>query len=314
MKKILLFLLSAAACSPQDENLVNGYIEGEYVYISPYAGGILDEINVVKGQEIKPGDKLFTVDGEIWKASIRQAENELDKAYANYANLSKGKRQQELDVIIEQKVQAEALFRNAGKEYERARELLKTKNISRTEYDRRFADYEESRARLAELEATLETAKLPAREDELKAARNDIEIAGQNRLKIQKQAENNETRAKVSGRVEDIYFRLGEYVQTGNPVLSVLPPENVKIRFFVSEKALPGMKLNMPVTVECDGCSRGIPAKVSFISTRSEFTPPVIYSVESREKLVFMIEAVFDNKQQNLPPGLPVSVKIGNND
>lgn len=314
MKKILFAILLLSACSPQNENVVNGYVEGEYVYISPYTSGILEEIDVVKGQNVKPGDKLFAVDNEIWNANLLQAQNEMDKAYANYANLSKGKRKQELDVIIKQKAQAVAIFENAEKEYKRAQGLIKTQTVSQADHDRRLADYENAKAKVAELEAALETAMLSAREDELKAAQNDIEIAKQNLLKVQKQLDNNTAKAKIGGQVEDVYFRLGEFVPSGTPVVSVLPPENVKIRFFVSEKIFPKIKFNMPVVIDCDGCNQGLPAKVSFISTKSEFTPPVIYSVESREKLIFMIEAVFDNKEQNLHPGLPVSVRIGDHD
>lgn len=314
MHKLLILLLILTACSPESENNVNGYIEGEYVYVSPYSGGILDEVNVVKGQKVAAGDKLFSVDNEIWGANLLQAQNEVDKAYANYANLSKGKRKQELEVIIKQKAQAAAVLENAEKEFKRAQKLVKTKVVSQSDYDKRLADYENAEARVAELTASLETAMLSAREDELKAAQNDIEIAKQNLLKVKKQAANNMAVSKVGGQVEDVYFRLGEFVQAGNPVVSILPPENVKIRFFVSEKLFPKIKLNQPLTINCDGCSKGLAAAVSFISTKSEFTPPVIYSIESREKLVFMIETVFKDKTQNLHPGLPVTVRIGADD
>ena len=92
MKKIFLLFWALSACSPQNKNIVDGYIEGTYIYISPYTGGILDEIKVSKGKIIKTGDRLFIIDKEIWNANIQQATHQLDKAYANYANLSKGKR------------------------------------------------------------------------------------------------------------------------------------------------------------------------------------------------------------------------------
>lgn len=316
MKRFLLCLLLflPAACSSEDENLVNGYVEGTYIYVSPYSGGILDGMDVSKGDVVKPGDRLFVVDREIWDANVQQASLELGKAYANYADLSKGKRRQELDVILKQKTQAEAQLANAEKEYKRARNLVKTNIVSRSDYDRKLSDFESAKARVEELEASLETAMLAAREDELEAARKDIEIAGQNLARVRRQAENNTVYSKVGGQVENTYFRLGEYVSAGTPVLSILPPENVKVRFFVSEKTMPKIRLKLPVTVKCDGCGQGLPAKVSFVSPKAEFTPPVIYSVESRKKLVFMIEAVFDDKTQNLRPGLPVSVRIGADD
>lgn len=314
MKKFLAFLFLLSACSSEDAVNINGYIEGEYVYISPSGSGILDEINVTKGQSIRAGDKLFAIDRKIWTANLIQAQNELDKAYANFADLSKGKRKQELEVIIRQKAQASATLKNAEKEYKRAQELVKTKIVSQSDYDRRLSDYENARARVAELDASLASAMLSAREDELKAARNDIEIARQNLLKIEKQAADNAATAKTGGYIEDVYFRLGEFVPAGTPVVSILPPENVKIRFFVSEKTFPDIRLNMSVDILCDGCKSSRKARISFISSQSEFTPPVIYSVESREKLVFMAEAVFEDKTQNLHPGLPVTVRISNHE
>lgn len=314
MKKLLAFLLLLSACSNEDTVNVNGYIEGEYIYISPSGSGILDEIDVTKGQSVKAGDKLFAVDREIWSANLIQAQNELDKAYANFADLSKGKRKQELEVIIRQKAQASATLKNAEKEYRRAQKLVKTKIVSQSDYDRKLSDYENARARVAELDASLASAMLSAREDELKAARNDIEIARQNLLKTEKQAADNTATAKTGGYVEDVYFRLGEFVPAGTPVVSILPPENVKIRFFVSEETFPDIRPNMPVDVICDGCKSPRKARISFISSQSEFTPPVIYSIESREKLVFMAEAVFEDKTQNLHPGLPVTVRISNHE
>lgn len=312
MKKLrLLLCLLATSCQSEKTDTYNGYIEGEYVYVSAYTGGILDQIDVVKGQLVDRGTALFRLDEEIWAADLARAQSVLDKAYANLANLSKGKRRQELDVILKQKAQAQAVSDNARKELMRAQELMKTRNISRSDYDKRRADYENARAKTEELEAAFQTATLAAREDELTAARKEIESADQNLKKMRKQAANNAAVSPVTGRVQDVYFRRGEFVPAGTPIVSVLPPENVKARFYVPENVLSKIRPGTKVSVYCDGCApAGIPASVSFVSTQSEFTPPVIYSVESREKLVFMIEAVFDDKTRNPPPGLPVNVRI----
>lgn len=129
-------------------------------------------------------------------------------------------------------------------------------------------------------------------------------------MQVKRQYEQNIVTAKVNGVVNDVYFRLGEFITAGNPVVSILPPENVKIRFFVNEKTLPQIKYNQPVWVNCDGCAEELKAKVSYISPSAEYAPPVIYSNESRSKLVFMIEATFENKNDVLPVGLPISVRI----
>lgn len=272
MKKLLFIILTLCACQPENENIFNGYIEGEYVYVSPTAGGILDEINITKGSQVKIGDKLFSVDKEIWQTHLASAENE---AIA----------------VKEQQSQAEAALVNAEKEYNRSAELLKSNVASQANYDTKFAAYESSKAKVAELKA-----KAAAAEQTLK--------------QTQKQYMQNIAAAKVNGFVNDVYFRRGEFVNAGTPVVSILPPENVKIRFFVSEKTLPQLKYNQKVFISCDGCQKELTAQISYIAASSEFTPPVIYSNESRNKLVFMAEAVFTDKADNLPVGLPVSIRI----
>jgi len=113
----------------------------------------------------------------------------------------------------------------------------------------------------------------------------------------------------VAGSVEQIYYRGGEMVPAGKPVVALLPPGNIKVRFFVNEATLPKLKLGDAVKVSCDGCADNIDAKISFIARSSEFTPPVIYSQEERSKLVFLIEAR-PEKPELLRVGQPVSVAL----
>ena len=113
----------------------------------------------------------------------------------------------------------------------------------------------------------------------------------------------------VAGTVQQIYYRPGELVPAGRPVLALLPPGNIKIRFYVPEPALPKIKLGEPVTVHCDGCKADVPARVTFISRSTEFTPPVIYSLEERAKLVYLIEARTDTPS-DLRVGQPVDVRF----
>jgi HlyD family secretion protein len=113
----------------------------------------------------------------------------------------------------------------------------------------------------------------------------------------------------VEGSVEQIYYRVGEMVPAGRPVVALLPPGNLKVRFFVSETRLPEIKLGNMVNIHCDGCGDNLVARISFISRSSEFTPPVIYSLEERNKLVFMIEAR-PTEPERLRVGQPVSVTL----
>jgi HlyD family secretion protein len=113
----------------------------------------------------------------------------------------------------------------------------------------------------------------------------------------------------VSGSVQEVYFRRGEMVPAGRPVIALLPMQNVKLRFFVPEAALPKIALDQAVGVSCDGCPAGLTARISFIARTAEFTPPVIYSLEERSKLVFLVEAR-PERPEALRVGQPVSISL----
>jgi HlyD family secretion protein len=170
----------------------------------------------------------------------------------------------------------EAALKNAQQAFDRARDLLKTQAGTQKTFE--------------DAEAALRTAQ----------ARLN---SSQTRLDRRKVA------SPVTGSVEQIYFRVGEMVPAGKPVVALLPPDNLKVRFFVNEAVLPRVKLGDAVKVQCDGCVADLTATVSFISRSSEYTPPVIYSTEERAKLVFMVEAR-PQRPDRLRVGQPVSVAL----
>src|SRR6266540_3803964 len=171
----------------------------------------------------------------------------------------------------------EAAVKNAQQAYDRAQQLLKTQAGTQKNLD--------------DAEAALRTAQARLNSAQTRLARRKVF-------------------SPVTGSVQQIYYRGGELVPAGKPILALLPPGNLKVRFFVNEATLPKLKFGDPVTVTCDGCERDITAKISFISRTSEFTPPVIYSMDERSKLVFLIEAR-PERPEHLRVGQPVSVALG---
>jgi HlyD family secretion protein len=172
--------------------------------------------------------------------------------------------------------EADASVENARAAFERARQLLQTAAGTQRAYD--------------DAEAMLRTAE---------ARRN----AAQTRLARRTMA------SPVDGTVQQVYFRPGEMVTAGKPVVALLPPANVKVRFFVPEATLPTIVIGNAIELRCDGCPTGLMAHVSFISRTVEFTPPVIYSQEERAKLVFMVEARPEHPER-LRVGQPLSVLL----
>jgi HlyD family secretion protein len=174
----------------------------------------------------------------------------------------------------------EAAVKNAQIAYDRARDLLRTQVGTQKAFD--------------DAEAALRTAQARLNSAQTRLARRKMT-------------------SPVTGSVQQIYYRAGELVPAGKPIVALLPPGNLKVRFFVNEATLPKLKIGEPVTVGCDGCASGIVAKVSFIARTSEFTPPVIYSLEERSKLVFLIEARPEHPEL-LRVGQPVSVSLPQQD
>ncbi len=298
-----------AGCQPKAAPGWSGYVEGDYVYVSSQLGGTLSQLNVRAGDQATKDMPLFALEAENEQAARLEAEALLARANAQLANTAKGKRSDEIAVIQAQISQARAQAKLNAAELAREEQLVKQGFVSAARSDNLRAAQAQSSARLDELEAQLRVAQLPARVDERAAAAADTDAARQSlRQSAWREAQKSRT-APASGLVADTFFRVGEAVQAGQPVLALLPPGNVKARFFVPESAVGHLQLGAAVQIVCDGCAAPIPARISFISNRAEYTPPVIYSNAQRAKLVFLVEArPSPGDGARLKPGQPVDV------
>lgn len=204
----------------------------------------------------------------------------------------------------------EALFKLDKTNLEATR-LSSIADIEKAKANAASAASDYARARALSSSGAVSKSDLDARKANFESAEATIRAAEQRLVQIEKQLVEAEPVSPAAGRIEDTFYREGEFVAAGTPVVSLLPPENVKIRFFVPQAALPHFALDRPVKISCDGCGEPIGAKISFIASQSEYTPPVIYSVGSRDKLVFMLEALPDVYDARLRPGLPVDITVG---
>jgi HlyD family secretion protein len=244
--RFLIFAVLAVglvACGNNDEKALQGWVEADFIFVSPDEAGRVDSLQVREGDTVEKGAMLFTVDPDLQQADFAAAQASLN---------------------------------NAEQAYERAQALLKSaagtqKNVDDTE------------AALRSAQARLNSAKT--------------------------RLDRRTMKSPVAGTVQQVYYREGETVPAGRPVLALLPPSNLKIRFYAPQAQLPIIKIGDEVTVSCDNCEQGLTARVSFISRTNEFTPPVIYSLEERAKLVYLIEAHPEHPEK-FRVGQPVSVKL----
>ncbi len=307
----ILLTALLAGCVPKRPGLFQGYIEGEYVYVASPLGGALTNLAVSRGAEVKTGQLLFELERDSEWAAVREAEQRLAQAKARLADLNKGRRPTEIASMEAQLERSKANLRLSELELERSSKLNESKVISPEEHDSAKARRDADLAQVATLKADLETAHLGARVDEIKAAEADVQATAAALVKAQWSLAQKTQYSPTNGWVQDTLYRQGEWVAAGNPVVALLPPTNLKVRFFVPQAQLPTVKFGQPVSVSLDGSLGPHRATVNYISTQAEYTPPVIYSQESRAKLVCMVEAIFAPADAgNLRPGQPADIKL----
>ncbi len=269
--EILSALLFAvlAACGRTEEHAWLGYAEGDNAFISAPQPGWVAHLAVERGDSVRPGQLLFTLDATREAAAREQAAAVLPQIKA-------------------QIVQAQANLDLTRKTLARQQGLARARAGVPSALDQALANDRQAAAALAQLQAQQQQAQAVLASAQYTLSQRDVV-------------------SYVRGPVQDIYFREGEYVPASTPVLSVLPPKNVYVRFFVPETEFSHVHLGDKVRIGCDGC-RPLTATVTFISQQEEFTPPVIFSVGNREKLVFKLEA---RAPAGLPlhPGQPVQVR-----
>jgi HlyD family secretion protein len=311
MRIALVALLAAlGACQRAPEPGWSGYVEGEYVYVAAPLGGSLETLAVRRGEAVRQGAPLFALESASERAARAEAAARLAGAQAQAQDAQKGRRPDELAVTQAQFARARAEAELAAAEYARQRALLAQGFISPSRLDDARAAMEQSRERVAEASASLRVARLPAREDARLAAQADAQAAEQALRQSEWRTQQKQQRAPSDAVVADTFFRAGEWVPAGQPVVALLPPGHTKARFFVPEGEIAALAPGQAVSLHCDGCGAPIAARIDFIATQAEYTPPVIYSNSQRSRLVFMVEARPDAQDgARLRPGLPIDVR-----
>ncbi|HWV51266.1 efflux RND transporter periplasmic adaptor subunit [Pseudorhodoplanes sp.] len=237
----LCMLLSA--CGNGNDNVLQGWIEGDFIFVSADEQGRIEQMMVRQGDAVKTGQLLFVLDEDLQQADLGVAQ---------------------------------ATLANTKQAFERAQQLLQSKAGTQKDFDVAQALYREAQARLA---------------------------AAQTRLTRRR------VLSPVTGLVQQVYYRAGETVPASRAIVSILPPGNMKVRFYVPEPMLARLAIDDPISFACDGCPEGMTGKISFISRYAEYTPPVIYSQQERHKLLYLIEAM-PNDPAALRVGQPVDVTV----
>jgi HlyD family secretion protein len=312
---LLLALLASAvlpaACGHHDVSAWQGYAEGEFVLVAAPSAGRLEKRFVERGAQVEPVAPLFALEQENEKAARQEAQQRLGNAQAKLANLESGRRGEEVEAIRAQLRQAEAARNLSAEQLAQQERLYATKFVSKAALDAARASWQRDVAQVAEVTAQLANARRSiGREQEIAAAQADVQaqraVLAQSDWRLAQRA----VQATARALVQDTFFSEGEWVAAGAPVVSLLPPAALKLRFFVPETDLPRVAAGTAVQASCDGCGAPIKARVTFVSRQAEYTPPVLYSREQRSHLVYMVEArpQAPADAARLHPGQPLDV------
>jgi HlyD family secretion protein len=266
----IVVLLALTACGQGEDKTWLGYAEGDTAFVAAPQAGWVANLRVERGADVKTGDLLFSLDDTNQTAARDQAKASIAQAQGQMG-------------------QAQASLALARTELTRQSGLLRAGATSKQSYDQAKSAYDTAAALVRQIEATEQQARATLAGAAYQLSERDVV-------------------SRTSGRVQDVFFRPGEYAPAMTPVVSILPPGNVYVRFFVPEPEFARVKLGQKVAVSCDGCAKNIVATISFIAAQEEFTPPVIFSVGNREKLVFKVEARVPGGMP-LHPGQPVDVR-----
>ena len=306
---VCAIVLALVGCDGGDDGWLHGYAEGEYVRLGAPAAGWLQSVPVQRGDRVEQGALLFELEDGRQRAAVAEAEAQLARARAELADLKLGKRPEEIARIEANLAEARATLAYAEQDLARQASLAKRDFAAESRLDQARSAAEEGRAHVAAMEADLATARLPARDDQIAAAASEVAMREANLAQARWDLEQRLVRAPMAATVDDRVRDGGEWVDAGGIVVSLLPPGKVKVRFFVPEPELGRVHVGQQVELRCDGCASAMTGTIRFIAPEAEYTPPVIYSVGSRAKLVFMVEA-WPAPGIALNPGQPVDVRL----
>ncbi|HEV8389622.1 MAG TPA: HlyD family efflux transporter periplasmic adaptor subunit [Dongiaceae bacterium] len=305
----LALLVAVAGCERPDQGAWQGYVEAEYTYVAPLETGRIVALDVARGDRVQEGQALFALEDDSERAARDQAAAELAQAQSDLADLRKGERPEDLAIIQAQLDEARASMALSVPRLQRREKMVKGSIVGEEELDEAKSQILRDRGNIAEYEARLVEGRMPARIDKIVSAEQLVEAREAALADAEWRLSRRQEKAPADARVEDVFFRAGETANAGQGVVSLLTPDKLKLRFFVAEPELASIAVGQKIAVTCDGCAPNLTATINFIARAAEFTPPVIYSLTRREKLVFLVEAKPDDLSQPWHPGLPVDVR-----
>jgi HlyD family secretion protein len=306
-------LFGLAGCSNEPVHKYQGYVSGRNIYLASQFSGKLKKLSVDKGSLVKKGDLLFALDPEPQSFTLKENEAVLLQNKASLADLIKPKREPTLDAIHAQLAQNQAQISLATIRVKRNQTLFDKHVLAKDSLDLTKENLNVLLAKKDQLLANLDLAKLGARKNVIRAQKSKIQVISKKIKSLNWALEQKKVFAPDDGYIFDTFFCESEFIGSGRPVLALLTKENIYIEFFVPFEEVQNISIGSYINYGYTDDSKNIhKAKITYISPKAEYIPPLVYSRKNMDKLVFKLKAQPD-ESDNLLPGLPVTVSIDSN-
>ena len=306
---LLLVSCTGDRTPPRSAFVLQGYAEGRLLYLAPRTVGPVTALSVDEGDRVEAAKMLFSLDDGTAQARLEQARANLNAARSRAADLRAGGRKQDIAAAREAVAQAAAAVKLAVETQARTAILRARGQAPQSRLDRDNATLAQARAVLKSQKARLALVRAPARKDAIAAAAAQVKAQQALLAQAKKALDDLVVRAPQAGTVQTLLRRVGEIAGPTQPVLALLPPGLVRVRFFVPEPKLGAVHVGDKVTLSCDACATGEAGHIIYIADSAEFTPPEIFTKKERAKLVYMSEALPDHPE-HFHSGQPVTVTL----
>lgn len=299
--------LSACAAPPP---LAVGYVEGDFVLVAPVEAARIEALAARQGERVSAGQTLATLQADDARHAAAEARAALAQAEAQAADLKEGRRPEEIAVLEAALRSAEAQGAEARRVLERTRDLARRGIATQADLERAETALETADAATGQAKANLAVARLPARADAIRAAESQVSRARAALAQAEWRLAQRAVAAPAAGRIAEVIRHPGDIAGPAAPILSLLPDGAIRLKLYLPEPQFSTIAVGALLAVQCDGCPPGLKARVTYAAPEPEFTPPVIYSLETRQKLVHLIEARPEGDAAALKPGQIVDVRM----
>ncbi len=300
------FFTACAAPPP----LAVGYVEGDFVLVAPVEAARIETLAARQGDQVSAGQTLAILQADDARHATEEAKAALAQAEAQAADLKEGRRPEEIAVLEAALRSAEAQEAEGRRVLERTRDLARRSVATQADLERAETALALATAATGQAEANLAVARLPARADAIRAAQGQVERARAALAQAEWRLGQRTVAAPAAGRVAEVIRHPGDIAGPSAPILSLLPDGAIRLKLYLPEPQFSAIAVGALLAVQCDGCPPGLTARVTYASPEPEFTPPVIYSLETRQKLVHLIEARPEGEASALKPGQIVDVRV----